>query len=421
VLVVACQQVLSIDGEVAVAPHPVSACGMTLTSGVCQACVASKCCSQLEACANNPACKPYEACLLGCGDDYACRAKCLADHPINSGVEIPSLDTCVATECKDACGISCGLAGSYVKGDAAVACQECLVTQACIPAEKCGTDLSCQIASRCATSCVTLDCRTACLFAATDAGQAEALDLAVRVATRCPSSCGLGRDWSCVGSILWPPAKASTQTLTVTVRDADQKLFLGGATVKACTNTDFDCATPLAHGTAAADGTVTLQIRGDVVGFGFQGYLDVSQPGYVPVLTFFSYPLSEANVPVDMPLLSTSSFQTTLAAGNVAYDPSLGIVQGSAGDCFMFFAPDVVMSVDPTTPKTAVYYLDGRTLSSARAATDTTGVAFIVNTPVNVHLAVRVTPLATNKVASVASVFTRPGTISTVPLIPTPL
>ena len=102
---VACEQVLSIDGAVTVAPH--DACGLPMSPGSCQSCVASSCCTQASACAADQRCSAYESCLLACDADYECRTRCAVSQTGGVGAAVAALDQCVVASCNDACGMQC--------------------------------------------------------------------------------------------------------------------------------------------------------------------------------------------------------------------------------------------------------------------------------------------------------------------------
>ena len=416
---IACQQALGIDAEVRVQPRGNSvACGLPLKRGACQECLEERCCAQARECAQDSACAAYETCLNGCGADYACRARCIIDHPIGSVDAIPALDTCAVTSCEAPCGLSCGSVTSPSEPDAASDCQQCLAAHACSVSEACGRDVACQTIARCVQGCSTFDCQTACIDGR-DASP-EFLSLAFAGASTCYSACDIGHYWECVGHVTNPLAKAKS-TFTATILDADSSKGLDGLTVKACEPGDTACASPLATGTSDANGVVTLALDLAPTPYGFHGYFEISStsPTFVPYLYFLSFPLSEPKAAATLVLLSQSSFQNLVSLVNVPIDKDRGTVAVVVTDCLLTGAPDVVVAADGIDGATQERYLDGSFLSNTATATDRSGLVMFLNAPLGL-VSVRATPRSIGRVSSRTSVFVKPGTISLVQANPSP-
>jgi hypothetical protein len=416
--IVACQNVLSIDGNVTVAPHVVDACGLSIPSGGCQACVASQCCGELRSCAGAADCAPYESCLLGCGGDYGCRARCADAHPIGATAEIPTLDHCVVTKCESACGVACGLPGSFVGGDAAVDCQSCIVAHGCSAGEECGANLDCQMITRCEATCVTPDCQWGCLEAH-DAGVDIFSKVLLGVGLACGPACNQGGNWSCVGKVTWQFAKAPTSTLTMHLLDISSQKAIPRAQVRACLRDDLDCLSPVFTGTADDTGVIDVVVQRAPTGTGFQGYLEITASGYVPTLFFLAWPLAEPHSVINVLVAGQSNIQNSASLIGITLDPSRGQIGAQATDCFFLAAQNVQIAADNIDDQTTRVYSAGNALSKSATQTDTSGYAFFFNAPTRA-VTLHVTPTATGVESSRVGAFVRAGAQSMLLLVPTP-
>ncbi len=414
---VACQTVLAIDGDVTVASHVVEACGVSLPAGACQACVASKCCAELGACAGNAGCKPYETCLLGCGGDYACRAKCQAAYPIAAGPDVPTVDRCVAAECETECGVTCGTPGAFVGGDAAVGCQECLVARVCGTVEACGRNLDCAELTRCVDGCVVPDCLFTCLDAH-EAGVPLFTPVLIQAGTACHAACALGSNWECVGKVTWQFATSATSTMVLNLVDAGTLNAIAGSTVRACRRDDVSCSSPLATAVADAKGRAALTMA--AAGIGFQGYFEITTPDYTPTLYFLAYPLTEPHGEATVALSKPSTMMSSAALVGVTLDPSRGTVAVFARDCFFALGgQDVVVTADGIDDKTAERYFTGNGYSATATQTDGSGFVVFFNAPIT-NVTVHAKPIVTGVESSKVTVFVRAGTTSYIEAFPTP-
>jgi hypothetical protein len=415
-LVLACQQLLSIDGTVAVASS--EACGLGVEAGACQACIASQCCEQATACAQAPSCAGYESCLLACGSDYECRATCVQSNVIGSTSEVPTFDQCVASNCADPCGVSCGLTGSYASPDAAQGCQACINAHACTASQACVDDLNCELAGHCAYACRTPDCQQACL-AQYDGG--AFLTAAYDVGSTCLSACQVGNFWACVGNVSWPFAKQKSIDATLTVLDSTSRKPVEGAVVLACTHGDDPCTAPLANTTTTQQGGAEMKLSTPTGPYGFQGYFDVTSPTQLLVhhQYFLSFPLSEPQAQLQLIALSPAALQTLVSVAHVQLDPTRGIIAVAAEDCLLINSPGVTATAQGIDSKTQRFYYQGGALGANATATDGSGLIFFFNVPPGpVHI--DVTPQALGRVSSSVDVIAQPNVLTVVQGLPTP-
>jgi hypothetical protein len=412
---VACEQALSIDGAVKIAPR--DACSLAVPPGSCQTCVASSCCSQASACAGSQICASYESCLLACGSDYQCRTQCATDHGGAPDPNVSALDQCVASSCNDACGMSCGITAAPTYPDAATGCEACIAEKACNAAKVCAVSTACEEIEHCSAGCSTLDCHDTCQ-ATDDAGAFTALEVAL--ISSCIQQCHLGNFWLCVGGVNWPLAPAGVNQVDFTVVDSASGKSLPGAAVKACGRTDGTCAVPQAQATADDAGRGVLDMPSHpAVGLGFEGYYDIDASGEAPWLQFSSSPITRAKATFTWSLLTPAQVTSTFAAVGVTPDPTRAVIIVEALDCLLSPASHVVFSADGTDTSTSLFYVSGGGLTSSTSETDITGFAFFVNVPVG-SVTIQAKPKELGKVSSTQVVFTRPGTVSAVIMLPTP-
>jgi hypothetical protein len=440
--VACCQQVLAIDGPVTVAgpdgsvdadaaptsPEAeagvVAACGMPIPAGTCESCVAASCCAEAQACAGDPPCLALESCLLACGSDYACRARCTQDNVVAAQTDAPTLDTCVAVHCNDACGLVCGMSGSYVQPDAAQGCQECIKGKACQASQTCAVDLECELTGHCSYACPTPDCSAACLARSPDAGAFVAAALSVGLP--CYTPCAVGHYWRCIGSVSWPFAKGTSQTAALTLSDPSPNHVgakYAGSIVKACGSGDQPCANPLATATSDATGVanVPLPTLPPPPVFGYQGYFDIQSPSGAtpPFLFFLAFPLSETNAPLTAPIPTTADFQQSMSLVHVTPIAGRGHLSVTAEDCLFIPAADVTVTVDGLDAQVTTAYVSVNQPSTTATQTDASGTVWFFNVapgPYTLH----VTPKDISRQSSRATVIVRPDALSYVAAIPTP-
>jgi hypothetical protein len=420
--VVCCQQVLSIDGPVVV-EETTSACGLALSAGACERCIADQCCAQASACAADPACGGLESCLLGCGSDYACRATCIGSGLVGRSADIPTLDTCVAASCESACGLICGTASSFTTPDAAQSCQDCIAAYACQPTLDCATSLECELTGHCAYGCSTPDCTAACL---TQVGGADAFtSTAIAVGLPCYTVCGVGRYWQCVGRVSWPVAKSTTQAATLTLWDPNGNhggAPLSGLVVKACDAADPACSDVLAQATSNDSSQVTLALPPLAPpAFGFQGYFDVESPTglTLPYLYFLAFPLSEQNAQLTLPIPYAADVEKSMALVNVTPDPARGHIAVVAEDCILINAPDVVVTADGLDGEASEYYFAAGQPSASATSTDISGVVHFYNVAPGQY-SLHVVPKDVGRPSSNVRVLVRKGALTLVTALPTP-
>lgn len=450
---VACGSILGIPSHEQVAPEDagpsdaaVVSCGIAF-SDPCRGCAEAKCCHEASTCATSPACSALEGCLGACRGDPACRSQCTIDNPIVSAAAIPAaLDACLASNCEDACGLTCGALSKVAEPSAATECSNCIRQKYCSQAEACARSTECQRGFLCRENCVTGDCAGACSLPANDGGVSLCLgtcgafrcitsctsgpespdslyaDFYGPVSGQCQSECNAGGNWSCVGHVQWPAAKALTRALTVGLVDILDGHPEGGVTVTMCGVGDPACVTKIDQQVTDTSGLARLVDDTAVVNGqanGLLGYLELSSPNLYPTIIYWGFPLSEPEGVLATPLPVFSTFEWPFVPESypgVIADPARGHIAIVTVDCLGNQAAGVTFSANGIDAATQLLYVAGETLNAV-GPTDGKGVAFFVNVPLG-SIDIAATPVRLGRVSGHISVFVRPGTLTQVSLAP---
>jgi hypothetical protein len=392
----------------------------------------SRCASQASACA---ACAPCEAleqgCLFGCKDDPACRSQCALDYTLRLGdscdVAAP-LDACLATECADECGLTCGALSQIADPRGAAACDECLSTNYCSLEEECAQNPACQEYLHCRQGCVTGDCIGACLAIGT-----SFFGFYNSIEPQCRAQCEVGANWGCVGRIHWPPVEHETRTLTFHLADYFFGTAETGVTVAMCEADDVPCATPVS-GPVMVDSmgyAMLVDATPNAQHLGLDGYLQISRSDLLPTLFYWGFPLVAKDGLFSDPISVFSVADWAQLWNGVATpDPTLGAIGMIALDCFGQPAPGITFSLSnadagaPTLSNAdagapALYYMSGQSLvSQPNAITDVSGIALFIDVPPG-PLDVLATPAAVGAASSRVHVHAVAGALTEVVLEPT--
>jgi hypothetical protein len=413
-----CENVLGISGEVTLSTD---ACGLQARAGDCRSCVATHCCHEATVCAEDRACAAEESCGLGCGSDYACRARCWVDHQLGPPAARAAFEACIAKDCNEACGMECGIAIAFTAPDAAQGCSDCLA-RSCGATEKCTTDYGCQLVAHCVASCFTPDCRTQCFQG--DGGSLF-IAQAIQVGLQCLQQCDLGDLWSCVGTVSYPLTVPGLADITLTITDSQTSNPLSNISVLACpAGTDRSCSSPSGMGTTNGSGVVTLTLPTikSPAGYGFQGYFDITIPtssGSQEYLFFLSYPLSVQHANLGITLYSPGELANLLASASYVPLPMRGNLLVVAADCLSIPAQNVTFDASGTDDKTQEVYQQGTLLNTQAQATDRSGSVMFLNAPA-VPITVVAKPASLGgAISSKVNVFVKQGALSIVQAIPT--
>jgi hypothetical protein len=190
---------------------------------------------------------------------------------------------------------------------------------------------------------------------------------------------GVGRDWSCVGSV--PTRSFGTDpgaAITYTLRTLDLGTLdpIPDMTVRVCALTDVECDMPVIDRLEVdAEGWVDVPLTEN-----FSGYLELESPTTVPgslylgggLRTMTEFPLLMITVP---------AFQGLMAAVGVTEDPAAGHVSIRTFDCQSDTAPGATLSNN--TGGVPFYFINGLPDITLRE-TDDDGLGGYVNVPAGV-------------------------------------
>jgi hypothetical protein len=192
---------------------------------------------------------------------------------------------------------------------------------------------------------------------------------------------------------------------SVKVTDLASTLVPPGVRVRACSQPDIDCLTPLTEWVPLDDdGWVTLPLYE-----GFDGYLEMLGETIVPTLLIYADPLSVENQVDREPFAVVTQAllpRLSLATG-VQQDPNLGLVHLRAFDCQRVAAPGVTFSINQDDAWR--WYFVGELPTSLADETTESGLGGFINVRPGIALInaeLRGTPIS---LASDESVFVRAG------------
>ncbi len=436
VLAAACRQLVGIgDGPPTADPDAGGA--ITYSGAQCEACLQASCAAQATACSGSPLCSALEGCLGQCSGVAACRARCLEVNPPGGDLLVAEMEACMVGNCSSQCHLTCGGVAEVAIPDAAPSCQACFESQGCAAARDCLSNVDCARFSFCFMGAPTPDQQAACSQLLDGGGDAAALASAAGSAliNSCATECMLASNWSCLGRVTWPTTWNGNLTIQLTqLQDSVSSDFVGGVTVELCNATDLACRSPLATNTTDSTGFAPLREYADAGPINASGsYLDLfggPDGGIVPLLYFWSYPLSEPLVTFNNLLTVTPAGVPDILPPGVTQDPSLAYVLVQGLDCLQFGGAGLRYTLeDPGASH--VYYRNGDTqvLDPTLTQTDSSGEALFVNVPVNGTLIDGMVVGRAKVIASIAAtgaqigqfeLVVRSGTVSMVVALPTP-
>lgn len=188
-----------------------------------------------------------------------------------------------------------------------------------------------------------------------------------------------------------------------------------GLTVKLCALLDFGCASPLPLDPPDADGNVFFTLRAD-----FEAFLEIEGTDLMPTRAHLPVP------PVVIPpkekiirAVTNPEFQQLVDASGQNYDPMRGIAVMLTVDCNDDRAAGVQLTTEDADATTVDYYFKNQIPIFNATQTDDQGAGGWVNLPTGL-VSGRATLASSLRSIGSASFNSRPGTISYVPIGPTP-
>jgi hypothetical protein len=224
--------------------------------------------------------------------------------------------------------------------------------------------------------------------------------------------------WRCLAEPTAPP-EPSAPTARVRAMACDALRGCSapatGLTARVCSKIDVDCTTPLLEGLHDVGGVFEFEVPTTIMGF--DGYLEVSSnaepctsaafgeaspfvcglvpqcdpqapdascnvPVYPRFLHFFNPPITEdTSEPALVTLLPMAGLLGILGATGGSFDATTGILIVTARDCDGMPAAGVEYELGEAELSPSALYMDNGVLSSARDATDISGIGGFVGVP----------------------------------------
>ena len=200
------------------------------------------------------------------------------------------------------------------------------------------------------------------------------------------------------------PRVALTFNVAFTAPPMDLQPFA----IKACGPIDYNCDSPLASVMVDNGENATLQVP-----TGFQGFLQITNPGGVDSLVFLGRPIVQDTHGYDLTIATQATVQGLGFATKTTIDPNLGIFVVTTRDCDRQPLSGVVVTTDQEGP-TGFYFQNMSPLKSLPATTSE-GAAGFVNVPTVV---VSVSAVYNGRKMTSNSALSRPGGITYVEIFP---
>jgi hypothetical protein len=214
--------------------------------------------------------------------------------------------------------------------------------------------------------------------------------------------------WACLEHPAPPSGTGTPFRITYRLFDYELQRRVEGLTVRACDRSQQTCGKAIAQGRpTSAAGETELQFDGDP----FDGYAEISGPGYMTVLLFL--PKLATNFVANAAVIRTETFAglaSEVAAPN-GPNPARGTLVAGISDCLHGGAGGVHLGID--LPDGSVpFYLAGPLPSPTATATvddpDTSYGGFLDVRPGTITLSAKVVENGLDYTP--APVFVRPGT-----------
>jgi hypothetical protein len=221
--------------------------------------------------------------------------------------------------------------------------------------------------------------------------------------------------WSCLGAVTWPVPEPHKVTLSMTVRDLVTEAAAPDVSARLCHKLDVDCKDPVASDLRSdQDGVITAEVDA-----GFDGYVEVAAPGYMPGLYFFYPPVQEGRMLTGLPLIRPAVLTGLAVASGQQVVPERGHVLLAAYNCQGQNAAGVRLTTEQGDNQTSGFYVVDKLPSITATATDSSGQGGFIDLPpgtVNVSGA-----LSDDRQVAYLSVLVRAGQITFTSLVPSPM
>jgi hypothetical protein len=229
------------------------------------------------------------------------------------------------------------------------------------------------------------------------------------------SLCQADPAWSCLGSVTWPATEPHQVTVTMTVRDLVTEMGTPDVAARLCRKLDLTCEDPVARDLHSdGNGEIVTEVEA-----GFDGYVELTAPGYMTGLYFFYPPVVGDRRLTMLPLIRPDVLgQFALVSGRQVM-PNRGHVLLAAYDCLGQTAAGVRLNTDQADEETTGFYVVRKFPSTTAQATDGSGQAGFINLPPGTVALSGALGANDQQIANL-SVLVRPGQITFTSLVPSP-
>ncbi len=189
-------------------------------------------------------------------------------------------------------------------------------------------------------------------------------------------------NWECLGGI--EPATPSEDDISVTLVLTESLTPdpVVDVAVRACARTDDACAAPIATGTTAATGLVTLALpTGED---GFDGYFEFTKDGFQQTISVANPPITESNdpsAPLQRSFFGSADFGLFIGATGATPNPARGHIGVGTGDCGGADTPNAGTEflAQGQDGESVAFYLAGGLPDATATETDASGQGGFVN------------------------------------------
>ena len=228
------------------------------------------------------------------------------------------------------------------------------------------------------------------------------------------SVCRADPAWECLGKVNWPPPPRAQVTITLGIRELVSEAPVPTVTGRICRKLDIECAQPLMSGLKVdASGDLKVPVEN-----GFDGFVEIRAPGYIPGLYFFYPPVDGSKEVPNIPLFSPMVIAGFAQAGQRMLVPNKGHVMLGAYDCQGRPAAGVKLSSEDGDAETSAFYVIKKFPVTNADGTDSSGRAGLINLrPGTVSI---LGDTAKNERIARVSVLVRANEITYTSLVPAP-
>lgn len=411
--IASCRQIVGVDDRIALDP--------------CDTCMELQdCATASEACQRDDACTSRSKCFAACAPGAAdCISRCTNASVYGLIEPVAAYEACRATKCAAACNVTCAQFPFLTNDPASQSCTACIGANCCAAANACASDERCVALNECIRTQTTFAGASVCRQRQYADANPTLAQLETCAQNNCSKECAYGNYWQCEGHVTPPVPTTDTVTTTMSINDLealDQPI--PGVQVRVCPPTDPECISPVFEGVSDANGQldITVNVKSKFGRIGFSGYSFLDDPSgtYIRAINRW-YPALASDKSFSLMLMAKPSTIATIAAVlGVRADPARGQVLVFVEDCASHQSENVTITVEPSDVATRIFYVANGTPSRSATATDSQGVAIVVNAMPG-PLTITMTPRSLGHANGSARTLVQAGALSQGVVQPSPL